>query len=785
MRNKLLGNRYRIVDLIGEGGMAYVYLAIDEKLGRRVAVKVLHEHMERNPEIRQRFQAEAQTISAFDHPNIVKIYDFSGDQIGRLWIVTEVIQGKNLAQYVQNLSNKWLHPVIAACIVAEICKGLSKAHESSIVHRDIKPENVMITYDGRIKLMDFGISKDLAKSSVTVTGTFMGSPSYMSPEQIRGRDVDWRSDIYSLSVLFYELVTGRLPYIGNTTHDVILKIMEGNFTHPRYLVPGIPPAYDELIIQGLSKQVSGRPQSADYYREIIDQTLRLLNFDESHIELERYARDPATFQARLKAFNVGTATPPLPMTRLAFPTPGVSPRPVTAATLPPRSNQRQPSFAPANSIQRMEPSPPPPATAFVPIAQFATGMPQRQAILPPQRKAVASVRQNPRRRAVISVYQNRTWFSYSLSFIFIGLTCALSLWGFNLIQTRLDASNLNAGQRRDNWPSNSRSAAYSARQPKHPKRDGTPPRATITSGAGAVIGAGGKAPSTVLSTPPILGTVPAQRLADTHQRPSRTPKKSQKNHDFRPTPNKIEANKAELLNSPVDLSANKTSSETESAKQRKLASAADNATGLETILPASLNPNDRNDQADKQDQLERPEIKDTKITTEKNDPKLTPARGKGMVIVSSQPASEVYVDGRRIGTTIDRTGDSGPLPLAPGKHSLELRRTGYPVYRRVFELATDEILTLPRVTLSNRETSNSNQLVTLTIRTNTDTAQVTLRNLNSNATQIFSLRGSSKQVQLGAGRYYLRVEHNTDVKERELSLNGNEGQLTFSAEFKK
>ena len=779
MRNKLLGNRYRVVDLIGEGGMAYVYVAIDEKLGRRVAVKVLHEHMERNPEIRQRFQAEAQTISAFDHPNIVKIYDFSGDQIGRLWIVTEVIQGKNLAQYVQGLNNKWLHPVIAACIVAEICKGLSKAHESSIVHRDIKPENVMITYDGRIKLMDFGISKDLAKSSVTVTGTFMGSPSYMSPEQIRGRDVDWRSDIYSLSVLFYELVTGRLPYLGNTTHDVILKIMDGNFTHPRYLVPGIPPAYDELIIQGMSKQVNGRPQSADYYREIIDQTLRMLNFDESHIELERYARDPVTFNARLKNFNVGTATPPIPVTRLAAPTSGLPIISAITATQPPRSNQRQPSFAPANSNQRMEASPPPPTTAFAPIAQFPTGMPQRQAIPAPQRRAVGSLRQNPRRRAVISVSQNKTWFSYTMSFLFIGITCALSLWGFNLIQTRLDAGNLSLGQRRENWPSNSRGGAYSARQPKRQKRDGTPPRATVTSAVS------GKAPSAVISTPPVLGTVPAQRLADAHQKPSKTLKKSQKTHEFRSSPNRTEASKAELVNSPVDINPNKTSSETESGRQRKQASLADNTNGLEPIIPAAINPNDRNDQADKQEQFERPETRDTKSTNEKNDPKLTPSRGKGMVIVSSQPASEVYVDGKRIGTTIDRTGDSGPLPLAPGRHSLELRRTGYPVYRRIFELASDEILTLPRVTLGNRENLNSNQLVTLTIRTNTDVAQVTLRNLNSNATQIFSLRGSSKQVQLAAGRYYLRVEHNTDAKERELSLNGNEGQLTFSAEFKK
>ena len=781
MRNKLLGNRYRIVDLIGEGGMAYVYVAIDEKLGRRVAVKVLHEHMERNPEIRQRFQAEAQTISAFDHPNIVKIYDFSGDNIGRLWIVTEVIQGKNLAQYVQYLNNKWLHPVIAACIVAEICKGLSKAHESSIVHRDIKPENVMITYDGRIKLMDFGISKDLAKSSVTVTGTFMGSPSYMSPEQIRGRDIDWRSDIYSLSILFYELVTGRLPFIGNTTHDVILKIMDGNFTHPRYLVPGIPPAYDELIIQGMSKQVGNRPQSADFYREIIDHTLRQLNFDESHIELERYARDPATFQSRLISGNIGTLTPAIPLTRVATPELATPQRSILAAALPPRSHQKHLSFATANPTQRMELQAQPPTSAFAPVPYFATGMPQRQAILPPHRKPAGSLRKNPRRRAAISATQNRTWFSYSLSFIFIGLTGALSLWGFNLIQTRLDAANLSNVQRKENGQLSSRIGGYSARQVKRVKRDGTPPRVLVTFGGGSV----GKAPTGVNSTTPVLDNLPAQRLADGRQRPSKTIKKVQKLQDFRQAAIKSETSKAELANSPVDLSPNKTSSEVDPFRPRRAGFPLENSSGMDPILPASLSPTDRNDQTDKKDLIDRPETKENKINSEKNELKSALTRGTGMVIVSSQPASEVYVDGKRIGTTIDRTGDSGPLALTSGKHTLELKRTGYPVYHRVFDLAPDEILTLPRVTLGSREISANNQLVTLTIRTNTDVAQVTLRNLTNNATQIFSLRGSSKQVQLAAGRYFLRVEHNTDAKERELSLKGNEGQLTFSAEFKK
>ena len=194
----------------------------------------------------------------------------------RLWIVTEVIRGKNLAQYVQQFTGGWLHPVIAACIVREICKALEKAHAHKIVHRDIKPENVMLTVEGGVKLMDFGIAKDLGKAKLTVTGTFMGSPSYMSPEQIRGRDVDLRSDLYSLSVLFYEVVTGRLPFTGQTTHDVVMKIMEGGFTHPRYLVPSsLPDRTERRHRQGDGEGPRrARFQSAREFGAEIDQQLK-------------------------------------------------------------------------------------------------------------------------------------------------------------------------------------------------------------------------------------------------------------------------------------------------------------------------------------------------------------------------------------------------------------------------------------------------------------------------------------------------------------------------------
>ena len=300
MQGQVLGNRYRIIDQLGEGGMAFVYLAVDEKLGRKVAIKVLHEHMERNPDIRHRFHLEAQSISALDHPNIVKIYDFSGDKSHRLWIVTEVIRGKNLAQFVDQYTGGHLHPIVAACLVREICKALEKAHNHGIVHRDIKPENIMVTVNGRTKLMDFGIAKDLAKSGMTMTGTFMGSPSYMSPEQIRGRDVDLRSDLYSLSVLFYEIVTGRLPFVGTSTHDVVMKIMTGEYTFPKYLVDGLPDELNDMIMRGMSRDPVIRQQAAREYGIEIDQYLQNIGFDESHIELERYFKDRRSYDARLQ-----------------------------------------------------------------------------------------------------------------------------------------------------------------------------------------------------------------------------------------------------------------------------------------------------------------------------------------------------------------------------------------------------------------------------------------------------------------------------------------------------
>lgn len=295
MQKELLGQRYRLIDRIGEGGMAYVYLAVDEKLGRKVAVKVLHSHMEKNPDIRKRFQLEAQAISSLDHPNIVKIYDFSGDQSEKLWIVTEVITGSNLADYLAQQRDNRLHMIVATCIVREITKALTRAHAQKIVHRDIKPENVMLTLDGRIKLMDFGIAKDMQHTGMTMTGTFMGSPSYMSPEQIRGKDIDFKTDIYSVAVLYYEILTGRLPFVGKTTHDVVMRIMEGVYTFPRFIISDILPEIDQEIIRAMSMDPKKRHESIEEFGFLLDSTLKKAGFDESHIELERYTKNPQDY----------------------------------------------------------------------------------------------------------------------------------------------------------------------------------------------------------------------------------------------------------------------------------------------------------------------------------------------------------------------------------------------------------------------------------------------------------------------------------------------------------
>ncbi len=309
MQNQLIGQRYRIKGLIGEGGMASVYAAMDEKLDRRVAIKILHAHLGRNPDIRERFLLEAKTVSTLDHPNIIKVYDFSGLESEQLWIVTEILYGVDLAEFVKRFSKQRLHPIVATLVCREISRALAEVHKLQIVHRDIKPENIMLLESGHVKLMDFGIAK-VHRAKATQTGTFMGSPSYMSPEQIRGTDVDIRADIYSLCVLYYEILTGSLPYAGQSTAEVINKIMVGRYTPPNLINPEIPYAINEVVVRGMQSHKEHRFRDVQDMCQTLDQFLHGYGFGESRHELEQFVLNRSAFEERLSHIRLPKSVHP-------------------------------------------------------------------------------------------------------------------------------------------------------------------------------------------------------------------------------------------------------------------------------------------------------------------------------------------------------------------------------------------------------------------------------------------------------------------------------------------
>ncbi len=256
---QMLDGRYEILEVIGRGGMAVVYKAKCHLLNRFVAVKILRDDMEADAEFRANFKKEAQAVAMLSHPNIVSVYDVSRTPEVD-YIVMELIEGITLKQYMK--SKGVLSCRESVHFTTQIAKALAHAHGKGIIHRDIKPQNVMITMDGTVKVADFGIAY-LESALEESRDTAVGSVHYISPEQARGLPADARSDLYSLGIVFYEMLTGHLPYTGASAEEIALQHLAGNPTPPRELNPEIPPELEAIVLKTMAVDPEQRYQTAE------------------------------------------------------------------------------------------------------------------------------------------------------------------------------------------------------------------------------------------------------------------------------------------------------------------------------------------------------------------------------------------------------------------------------------------------------------------------------------------------------------------------------------------
>ena len=270
---KMLDNRYEILELIGRGGMANVYKAKCHRLDRLVAVKILHSDLAQNADFRRRFMDESRAVAQLSHPNIVSVYDVScSDDVD--YIVMELIDGVTLKQYMERRGQMdWRE---ALHFITQIMRGLSHAHSRGVIHRDIKPQNIMVLRDGSVKVADFGIAC-LADAHQTLAQEALGSVHYISPEQAKGERLDARSDIYSAGVVLYEMLTGRLPFEGNSAVSVAIQHLSSVPLSPRELNPDIPEALELICMKAMNADLNKRYQSADAML----------------VDLEKFRKDPA------------------------------------------------------------------------------------------------------------------------------------------------------------------------------------------------------------------------------------------------------------------------------------------------------------------------------------------------------------------------------------------------------------------------------------------------------------------------------------------------------------
>ncbi len=257
-----IADRYEILEKIGTGGMADVYKAVDNKLSRNVAVKVLKQEFSENENFVSKFRVEAQAAAGLMHPNVVNVYDV-GEEQGIYYIVMELVEGITLKKYIEKKAR--LSYEEAVSIAIQVGMGIEAAHEKHIIHRDIKPQNIIISLAGKVKVTDFGIAK--AATSNTITSNVMGSVHYTSPEQARGGYSDEKSDIYSLGVTMFEMLTGRVPFNGETTVAIAIKHIQEEMPSPREFVPEIPYSLEDIILKCCEKSPDRRYQNM---QELVD-----------------------------------------------------------------------------------------------------------------------------------------------------------------------------------------------------------------------------------------------------------------------------------------------------------------------------------------------------------------------------------------------------------------------------------------------------------------------------------------------------------------------------------
>jgi beta-lactam-binding protein with PASTA domain/tRNA A-37 threonylcarbamoyl transferase component Bud32 len=322
--NTLFDGRYRILRKLGAGGMANVYLAEDEDLGRRVAIKILNDRYADDESFTERFRREAKSAASLSHPNIVSIYD-RGESEGRAYIAMEVVEGESLKELITTTGSLPLAQAID--YAKQILSAVRFAHRHGIIHRDIKPHNILLDGEGRLKVTDFGIAR-AGPSQMTEVGSIMGTAQYLSPEQARGAPVTAASDLYSVGVVLYEMLTSKTPFTGETPIEIAMKHLNETPHPPSELRPEIPPELDQIVLRSLAKDPHERYETADEFSADLDR-------------LE--AGLPVAPETSAAATAVLTGAPATAATQILAPDAGTRVLPPQG---PPTSQRRPPGYPP-------------------------------------------------------------------------------------------------------------------------------------------------------------------------------------------------------------------------------------------------------------------------------------------------------------------------------------------------------------------------------------------------------------------------------------------------------